>query len=93
MMGRLIEMLAGWLDSAEREVVLGDLAEGCKSNAQTMRDLLGLVARRQAVAWNDPVPWLFLLGVVIPIGLLICMVAGPVDDDVWSWSAGPGSAV
>ena len=93
MMGRLIEMLAGWLDSAEREAVLGDLVESGKTNGQALRDMIGLVARRQAVAWHDPVPWLFLLGVVIPIGLLICMVAGPVDDDVWSWSAGPGSAV
>lgn len=45
MMRRLIEMLAGWLDSAEREAVLGDLVESGKSDGQAMRDLLGLVAR------------------------------------------------
>ena len=31
---RLIEILAGWLDSSEREAVLGDLTERGKTNGK-----------------------------------------------------------
>lgn len=62
MMRRLIEMLAGWLDSAEREAVLGDLVESGNSEVASLCDLVGLVARRQTAPCRTARPWLALTG-------------------------------
>lgn len=44
---RLIGFLSRGLEPAEREAVLGDLAESTASGAEKLRDVLGLVVRRQ----------------------------------------------
>ena len=47
---RLLEVLAGLLEPEEREAVLGDLEESNKSSYTSLRDLAGLVIRRQMPA-------------------------------------------
>src|ERR1700722_13808414 len=48
-MWRLVEWVAQFLERDEREVVLGDLAEGREVGFRGLMDVLGLVLRRQAV--------------------------------------------
>ena len=63
---RWLEVLAGLLEPEEREAVLGDLAESNKSSYTSLRDLAGLVIRRQMPAWRRPGSWLVLLGTSTP---------------------------
>ena len=67
----MIEWLAGLLAPDEREVVLGDLAESGARKARALRDVAGLVVRRQADAWKHPAPWLVFLCIVLPLGMLL----------------------
>lgn len=66
MTARLAELLARTLDADERAAVLGDVAE---SGASPLRDVFGLVARRQVAMWKHPRPWVALIGLVVPFGL------------------------
>jgi hypothetical protein len=67
----LVELVSRLLERPERDVVRGDLAE-CEARAgRALREVLGLVVRRQAVAWCDWRPWFTLAGIVIPIGFLL----------------------
>jgi len=67
----LVDVVSRLLDEREREVVRGDLAEcGCHAG-RALREVFGLVLRRQAVLWFDWRPWLTVASVVIPIGLLL----------------------
>jgi hypothetical protein len=68
----LVGLASRLLDRPERDVVRGDLAECGAGAGRALREVLGLVARRQAVAWFDWRPWFALASVVIPIGLLLC---------------------
>ncbi len=67
----MVESLSRLLDDDEREVVRGDLAECGTSAAHALREVIGLVIRRQAVLWCDWRPWFVMASVVIPIGLLL----------------------
>uniref|UniRef100_Q01QT7 Uncharacterized protein n=1 Tax=Solibacter usitatus (strain Ellin6076) TaxID=234267 RepID=Q01QT7_SOLUE len=58
-MTRLVNLLAGLLEPEEREAVLGDLAEGGANQIAAVRDLLGLLLRRQ---WTWPTLLLLLSG-------------------------------
>jgi hypothetical protein len=40
-----------------------------------MRDLLGLVARRQALAWSNWRSWLALAALVVPLGMAMSLVS------------------
>ena len=51
-MWRMIEWVAQCLERDEREAVLGDLAEGKQAGLRELRDVLGLVVRRQAARWQ-----------------------------------------
>ncbi len=64
----------------------GDIAEAGETAGQALRDLLGLVVRRQAEAWRDWRPWLAFLG-VIPVGCLLSAAAGSAADHcaLYSW--------
>lgn len=66
---RLLGFLARALEPAERDVVLGDLAESGAGLGLAMRDLLGLIVRRQIGLWVSWRPWLALL--------VVCGLAGP----------------
>jgi outer membrane protein assembly factor BamB len=67
----LVDLVSRTLEPNEREAVRGDLAESGKTGRQALRDVLGLVARRQAALWKNWRPWLALLGLVAPLGLLL----------------------
>jgi len=63
------------LESGEREAVRGDLAESGETGGQALRHVVGLVIRRQVSIWTDWRPWLTLMGLVVPLGLLLSVVS------------------
>jgi hypothetical protein len=67
----LVDKLSLSLESDERKAVRGDFAESGATGGRALRDLLGLVARRQAALWADWRPWLALVGIVVPIALIL----------------------
>jgi hypothetical protein len=68
---RLVEFVARALEPDEREVVLGDLVE----SGGGLRDVLGLVVRRQAVLLRSWQPWSIFAGIVIPFALFLSVSA------------------
>jgi hypothetical protein len=83
----LVEAVSRSLDPEEREAVNGDLVESGETGAQALRDLLGLVALRQAALWKDWRPWLVLVVLVIPLGVLLSLVSRMMADfsAIYSW--------
>jgi len=83
----LVEMVSRALDPDEREAVRGDLAESSETGGQALRDVLGLVVRRQAALWNDWRPWLALLGLAVPLGMLLSLVSRMMADGsaIYAW--------
>ncbi len=71
----LVELGSRLLEPDERDAVRGDLTESRARGGQALREVLGLVLRRQAAMWLDWQPWLALLGVVVPLGLLLSHVS------------------
>ncbi len=65
------QALSRLLDSREREIVLGDLAELGMSDLQAFKGVLGLVLRRQLGLWKEWEPWFVLVAIVVPIGPLL----------------------
>lgn len=87
---RLVDTLSRMLDPGEREAVRGDLAESGETGSQALRDVLGLVVRRQAILWTHWRPWLTLVGLVVPLGMLLSIVyrrmAGESAVYVWMYA-------
>ena len=54
----------------KRDAVRGDLAELGVSGGRALWDVIGLVVRRQGRLWVDWRPWLAVVGVVAPLGML-----------------------
>ena len=71
---RLAELASRMLEPREREVVCGDLNEALGTSAEALRDVLGLVARRQAELWLGRRPWLCLT-MILPLGVLLSLVS------------------
>jgi len=71
----LVNRSAEMLESGEREVVRGDLAESGETGGQALRHVVGLVIRRQVSIWSDWRPWLTLAGLVVPLGMLLSVVS------------------
>jgi hypothetical protein len=67
----LIDKVSRILDPNERDAVLGDFAETDKTGGEALLDLVGLVVRRQIGYWKEWQPWVALLGVVAPMGVLV----------------------
>jgi hypothetical protein len=68
---RIVDWLASRLPEDERDAVLGDLIEAGASNGPVIRELLGLLARRQAILWKSWQPWLALFGLVVIAGMFL----------------------
>jgi hypothetical protein len=71
------DLISRLLDDGEREVLRGDLAEAHISGGQAVCELLGLVARRQAILWKSLPPWIVLIAVIyllVPL-LALCLDA------------------
>ena len=79
----LVDRVSCMLDEREREVVCGDLAECGSRPGRALREVLGLVIRRQAALWIDWHPWFAVLSAVIPLGLLLSHASR-------SWGVGAG---
>src|SRR4030095_5220378 len=67
----LVETVSRLLDQSERDVVRGDLAECGVRPGRALREVAGLVIRRQGALWADWRPWLAIASIVIPIGVLL----------------------
>jgi cytochrome c biogenesis protein CcmG/thiol:disulfide interchange protein DsbE len=72
-MNRLVTLLATALEPGERDAVLGDLAESGATGPQTLRDVLGLVVRRQAALWRNWRPWMILLVLAVPAAAMLSL--------------------
>jgi hypothetical protein len=83
----LADILSRMLEPDEREAVRGDLDESGETGAQAVRDLLGLVVRRQLALWKDWRPWLALFTLAIPLGLLLAQTIRQVSSGtaIYSW--------
>jgi hypothetical protein len=88
--GWLVDRVSLLLDSGEREVVHGDLAELGTSNRRALVDILGLVVRRQIALWGSWEPWTALLCVATPLGMLLSLIsrywADGMSDVLWLYS-------
>jgi hypothetical protein len=71
----LVKSSAQMLESGEREAVRGDLAESGETGRQALRHVAGLVIRRQLSIWMDWRPWLTLVGLIVPLGLLLSVIS------------------
>jgi hypothetical protein len=76
----LIDAVSRMLEPDEREVVLGDVTESTMTSTRALRDVLGLVIRRQAILWAGWRPWLTLLGLILPLGMLLSIVSRGTSD-------------
>jgi hypothetical protein len=87
---RLVDLASRMLEPDERDAVRGDLAESEDTDAQALREMAGLVVRRQAALWTDWRPWLALVGLAIPLGLLLSLFIRGVTEgsaiDIWLYS-------
>jgi len=83
----LVDISSRMLDPEEREVVRGDLAESGETGSHALSGVLGLVVRRQAALWTDWRPWLALVGLVVPLGMLLSIVSKSTADGsaVYIW--------
>lgn len=71
----LADLVARTLGPDEREVVHGDLAESGETGGRALLDVLGLALRRQSAFWVHWRPWLVLVGLVLPLGVLLCWIS------------------
>jgi hypothetical protein len=72
----LLGILARGLEPSERQAVLGDIAESGEGIFPALRDLLGLIIRRQAALWAHWQPWLALIGIGVIAGASLSRIAG-----------------
>jgi hypothetical protein len=71
----LVDCLSRQLEADERESVLGDFTESGTGAWRALRELCGLIVRRQALAWRGWRPWLALATLVVPIGLTLSLIS------------------
>jgi hypothetical protein len=92
----LADLAVHLLEPHERDPVRGDLTECGIGGWRAFFEVLGLVARRQAALWTGWRPWLALLGVVLPLGILLSHASRSWADSsaldlslymrLWDWS-------
>ena len=76
----LVERLSRMLQPDERDAVCGDFAEAGVGGVEALCEMLGLVARRQALLWKNWRPWLALVFVVVPLAMLLSLISRRVAD-------------
>jgi len=74
MLWRCADRLSHLLEPAERSVVLGDLVESRAGGGRALREIGGLVGRRQAALWLAWEPWVALL-FAVPLGVVLSFVS------------------
>ena len=93
---QLVDAFSRMLTPDERDAVLGDLAERGANGGQALRDVLGLVLRRQAALWKHWRPWAALVGLALPLSVPLSIYSRRVADagalyiwlyaNNWDWS-------
>jgi len=83
-----LSVLARALEPAERDVVLGDLAESGEGVGPATRHLLGLIVRRQVGLWLAWRPWLALLGVSCLAAVSLSRIVYRLNVDLHKHAAG-----
>jgi hypothetical protein len=63
------------LEPDERDAVRGDLAECGETAGQAVCQVLGLFVRRQAALWINWRPWVGLLFLAVPLGIVFSVVS------------------
>jgi hypothetical protein len=76
----LVDRVSRTLESDERQAVLGDLAESGETAGRALFDVLSLVVRRQAALWMHWRPWLALVGLIVPLGMLLSVASRRIAD-------------
>jgi hypothetical protein len=71
----LVDLLTEMLDADERQIVRGDVAESSTTN-QAVRDVFGLVIRRQFDQWMHWRPWITLIVLILPLAMVLSIVSG-----------------
>lgn len=71
----LVDIVSQGLEPDERDAVRGDLAEFSETAGQALCQVLGLVVRRQAALWINWRPWVGLLFLAVPLGIVFCVVS------------------
>jgi hypothetical protein len=71
----VVDTLLRMLDPIERDVVDGDLRELRVPETRAIREVLGLVVRRQIAAWFDWRPWIMVTLVVLPLGMVLSLAS------------------
>lgn len=67
----LADLTSQLLDPQERAAVRGDLTEARVSGGRALLEVLGLVVRRHVALWAEWRPWVALLTIVVPIGIML----------------------
>lgn len=100
---RLADLASQLLERDERDVVCGDLSEARATGPQALREVVGLVWRRQLLLWTEWRPWVALATLGVPLGLLLGATAAVwtytdaiyawlyVDNWTWAYIQSPGS--
>ena len=83
----LVEAVSRALEPDEQEAVSGDFVECGATGPQALRDVLGLVARRQLELWKNWRPWLTLCAMVVPLAILLSLVSRIIADgsSLYAW--------
>lgn len=71
----LADLVSRTLEPNERDAVLGDLTESSETGGRAFLDVLGLAIRRQSALWMNWRPWLALVGLALPLGVLLCLIS------------------
>ena len=71
----LVSWLSSPLQEAEREAVLGDLAESGASGGKAVANVLGLVVRRYAGVLTDWRLWVAFAFVILPVSFSLSVIA------------------
>ena len=79
----LLDGLSRLLESDARDVVIGDLAELNLGSLRSVRELCGLIVRRQVSLWKVWRPWLALLGIVGLVGIRLNFLASSLTGTPW----------
>lgn len=78
----LVDIASRLLEGNERDAVRGDLAESNASGPQALRDVLGVVVRRQAALWKNWRPWLALIGLAGLVGVQLSHIVGALSGQL-----------
>lgn len=78
----LVSVLARALEAGERDMVLGDLVESGEGSGAAIRDLLGLIFRRQTGLWMAWRPWVGLFGISGLVGVTLSRIVFRFNADL-----------